>query len=92
MAERGLFGAATGEHAAEQEHQRAAGASHGEWEPFSGLLRLTGSALSGYPVAPMAADARRLQAGIAGSAVRRSGMAGGGRGGGAAARARPRDG
>ena len=32
--------------AAEQEHQRAAGAWHSEWEPFSGLLRLTGSAAS----------------------------------------------
>ena len=28
--------------AAEQEHQRAAGAWHSEWEPLSGLLRLTG--------------------------------------------------
>jgi 3-carboxy-cis,cis-muconate cycloisomerase len=32
--------------AAEQEHQRAAGAWHGEWEPFADLLRLTGSAAS----------------------------------------------
>ncbi len=32
--------------AAEQEHQRAAGAWHAEWEPFSGLLRLAGSAAS----------------------------------------------
>ena len=32
--------------AAEQEHQRAAGAWHAEWEPFSDLLRLTGSAAS----------------------------------------------
>jgi 3-carboxy-cis,cis-muconate cycloisomerase len=32
--------------AAEQEHQRAAGAWHSEWEPLSGLLRLTGSAAS----------------------------------------------
>ena len=30
--------------AAEQEHQRAAGAWHAEWEPLSDLLRLTGSA------------------------------------------------
>ena len=30
--------------AAEQEHQRAAGAWHAEWEPLAGLLRLTGSA------------------------------------------------
>ena len=32
--------------AAEQEHQRAAGAWHSEWEPFAGLLRLTASAAS----------------------------------------------
>jgi 3-carboxy-cis,cis-muconate cycloisomerase len=32
--------------AAEQEHQRAAGAWHAEWEPFADLLRLTGSAVS----------------------------------------------
>ena len=32
--------------AAEQEHQRAAGAWHAEWEPFSDLLRLAGSAAS----------------------------------------------
>jgi 3-carboxy-cis,cis-muconate cycloisomerase len=30
--------------AAEQEHQRAAGAWHAEWEPFAAVLRLTGSA------------------------------------------------
>jgi 3-carboxy-cis,cis-muconate cycloisomerase len=30
--------------AAEQEHQRAAGAWHSEWEPLADLLRLTGSA------------------------------------------------
>jgi 3-carboxy-cis,cis-muconate cycloisomerase len=30
--------------AAEQEHQRAAGAWHAEWEPLAALLRLTGSA------------------------------------------------
>jgi 3-carboxy-cis,cis-muconate cycloisomerase len=29
-----------------QEHERAAGAWHAEWEPFSELLRLTGSAVS----------------------------------------------
>ena len=29
---------------AEQEHQRAAGAWHAEWQPLAGLLRLTGSA------------------------------------------------
>jgi len=29
---------------AEQEHQRAAGAWHAEWQPFSDVLRLTGSA------------------------------------------------
>ena len=32
--------------AAEQEHQRAAGAWHAEWEPLAGLLQLTGSAAS----------------------------------------------
>jgi 3-carboxy-cis,cis-muconate cycloisomerase len=32
--------------AAEHEHQRAAGAWHAEWEPFSDLLRLAGSAAS----------------------------------------------
>jgi 3-carboxy-cis,cis-muconate cycloisomerase len=32
--------------AAEQEHQRAAGAWHAEWLPLSDLLRLTGSAAS----------------------------------------------
>src|SRR5262249_20290704 len=32
--------------AAEQEHQRAAGAWHAEWETLSELLRLTGSAAS----------------------------------------------
>jgi 3-carboxy-cis,cis-muconate cycloisomerase len=31
---------------AEQEHQRAAGAWHAEWEPLADLLRLTGSAAS----------------------------------------------
>ena len=31
---------------AEQEHQRAAGAWHAEWQPFSDLLRLTSSAAS----------------------------------------------
>ncbi len=38
--------AATLAAAAEQEHQRAAGAWHSEWEPFADLLRLTGSAAS----------------------------------------------
>lgn len=32
--------------AAEQEHQRAAGAWHSEWQPFSHLLTITGSATS----------------------------------------------
>ena len=32
--------------AAEQEHQRAAGAWHAEWQPLGDLLRLTGSAAS----------------------------------------------
>ena len=31
---------------AEQEHQRAAGAWHAEWQPLSDLLRLTGAAAS----------------------------------------------
>ena len=31
---------------AEQEHQRAAGAWHAEWEPFADVLRVTGSAAS----------------------------------------------
>ena len=31
---------------AEQEHQRAAGAWHAEWQPFSDILRLAGSAAS----------------------------------------------
>jgi 3-carboxy-cis,cis-muconate cycloisomerase len=31
---------------AEQEHQRAAGAWHAEWQPFSGILQLAGSAAS----------------------------------------------
>jgi 3-carboxy-cis,cis-muconate cycloisomerase len=41
--------------AAEQEHQRAAGAWHAEWQPLSSLLALTGSA---------AAHAARLLAGL----------------------------
>src|SRR5439155_21310665 len=32
--------------AAEQEHQRAAGAWHAEWEPFADVLRVAGSAAS----------------------------------------------
>ncbi len=53
--------------AAEQEHQRAAGAWHAEWEPLSDLLRLTGSAaawgadlLSGLRV-----DEARMRANLA---------------------------
>jgi 3-carboxy-cis,cis-muconate cycloisomerase len=52
--------------AAEQEHQRAAGAWHAEWEQLSDLLRLTGSAaawsaglLSGLQV-----DAARMRANL----------------------------
>jgi len=52
---------------AEHEHQRAAGAWHAEWEPFTALLRLTGSAaawgtelLSGLVV-----DAPRMAANLA---------------------------
>ncbi len=52
--------------AAEQEHQRAAGAWHSEWEPLSDLLRLTSSAaawavdlLTGLQV-----DPRRMRANL----------------------------
>jgi 3-carboxy-cis,cis-muconate cycloisomerase len=52
--------------AAEQEHQRAAGAWHSEWEPFSGLLRLTGSAASwgAELLAGLTADPARMRANI----------------------------
>ncbi len=52
--------------AAEQEHQRAAGAWHSEWEPFSGLLRLTGSAASWGTelLAGLTVDAARMRANL----------------------------
>jgi 3-carboxy-cis,cis-muconate cycloisomerase len=52
--------------AAEQEHQRAAGAWHSEWEPFSGLLRLTGSAASwgAELLAGLTADPARRRANV----------------------------
>ena len=51
---------------AEQEHQRAAGAWHAEWEPFSDLLRLTGSATSwgAELLAGLTADAGRMRANL----------------------------
>jgi 3-carboxy-cis,cis-muconate cycloisomerase len=52
--------------AAEQEYQRAAGAWHSEWEPFSGLLRLTGSAASwgAELLAGLTADPARMRANL----------------------------
>jgi 3-carboxy-cis,cis-muconate cycloisomerase len=52
--------------AAEQEHQRAAGAWHSEWEPFSGMLRLTGSAASwgAELLAGLTADPDRMRANL----------------------------
>src|SRR5215472_2613634 len=52
--------------AAEQEHQRAAGAWHGEWEPLSALLRLTGSAASwgAELLAGLTADPARMRANL----------------------------
>jgi len=52
--------------AAEQEHQRAAGAWHSEWEPFADLLRLTGSAASwgAEMLAGLAVDAARMRANL----------------------------
>ena len=49
--------------AAEQEHQRAAGAWHAEWEPLSDLLRLTGSAASWSAtlLAGLRVDAARMR-------------------------------
>ena len=56
--------------AAEQEHQRAAGAWHAEWETLTDLLRLTGSAASWAAelLTGLAVDATRMQAnlGVAG--------------------------
>jgi len=52
--------------AAEQEHQRAAGAWHAEWETFADLLRLTGSAAAWAAdlLAGLQVDARRMQANL----------------------------
>jgi 3-carboxy-cis,cis-muconate cycloisomerase len=52
--------------AAEQEHQRAAGAWHCEWEPLSDLLRLTGSAASWAVdlLAGLRADPARMRANL----------------------------
>ena len=53
--------------AAEQEHQRAAGAWHAEWEPLADLLRLTGSAASWSAslLAGLHIDAARMAANLA---------------------------
>jgi 3-carboxy-cis,cis-muconate cycloisomerase len=52
--------------AAEQEHQRAAGAWHAEWEPLADLLRLTGSAASWAAelLAGLQIDAARMRANL----------------------------
>jgi 3-carboxy-cis,cis-muconate cycloisomerase len=52
--------------AAEQEHQRAAGAWHAEWEPFADLLRLTGSAASwgAELIGGLAVDPERMRANL----------------------------
>jgi 3-carboxy-cis,cis-muconate cycloisomerase len=52
--------------AAEQEHQRAAGAWHAEWETLTDLLRLTGSAASWAAelLTGLAVDAARMQANL----------------------------
>jgi 3-carboxy-cis,cis-muconate cycloisomerase len=52
--------------AAEQEHQRAAGAWHSEWEPFADLLRLTGSAASwgSELLAGLSVDPARMRANL----------------------------
>jgi 3-carboxy-cis,cis-muconate cycloisomerase len=57
---------ATAAAAAEQEHQRAAGAWHAEWEPVTDLLRLTGSAASWAAelLAGLEADAGRMRANL----------------------------
>jgi 3-carboxy-cis,cis-muconate cycloisomerase len=53
--------------AAEQEHQRAAGAWHAEWEPLSALLRLTGSAASwgAELLGGLVVDGQRMAANLA---------------------------
>jgi 3-carboxy-cis,cis-muconate cycloisomerase len=52
--------------AAEQEHQRAAGAWHAEWEPLSDLLRLTASAAAwtATMLAGLQVDAARMRANL----------------------------
>jgi len=52
---------------AEQEHQRAAGAWHAEWEPLTALLRLAGSAASWAAelLSGLAVDAPRMAANLA---------------------------
>jgi 3-carboxy-cis,cis-muconate cycloisomerase len=52
---------------AEQEHQRAAGAWHAEWEPLTALLRLTASAASwaGELLSGLSVDAPRMAANLA---------------------------
>jgi 3-carboxy-cis,cis-muconate cycloisomerase len=52
--------------AAEQEHQRAAGAWHAEWEPLADLLRLTGSAASwaAEMLGGLTADPARMSANL----------------------------
>ena len=52
---------------AEQEHQRAAGAWHAEWEPLAALIRLTGSASSwAAELLPgLVVDASRMAANLA---------------------------
>ena len=53
--------------AAEQEHQRAAGAWHAEWEPLTALLRLTGSASSWAAelLSGLTVDSSRMAANLA---------------------------
>jgi len=52
---------------AEQEYQRAAGAWHAEWEPFTALLRLTGSAAAwgAELLGGLVVDAPRMAANLA---------------------------
>ena len=52
--------------AAEQEHQRAAGAWHAEWETLADLLRLTGSAASWAAelLAGLVVDGQRMRANL----------------------------
>jgi 3-carboxy-cis,cis-muconate cycloisomerase len=52
---------------AEQEHQRAAGAWHAEWQPFSDILRLAGSAAAwgAELLGGLAVDGARMAANLA---------------------------